>query len=938
MSEDEKLLKEAKKLPWEDRLMHKKWKVRNDASIDLAAVCDSITYPKDHRLREYGPFFKKTLADSNSPVQEKALDALIAYLKAADADAGRYGKEVCDVIVAKCLTGRPKTVEKAQTAFMLWVELEAVEAFLDAMEKAIKNKVSKAVVPAIDVMFQALSEFGSKIVPPKRILKMFPELFDHQDENVRTSSKGPTLEQCPWIGKDPVKSILFEKMRDTMTESLKRQLKSRRAEEELQTRLDFERLLKDFGNRWLEATGEEQARQTGKRAEKKELEAELVNVIGTAKPTRKIRSEQGKEPEQEAVSDVAGSGPSEELAADGKILLIPEVIDEYELVDPVDILTPLEKLGFWDGVKASKWSERKGVSELTKLASTKRIALGDFTEICRTLKKLITDVNIAVAVEAIQAIGNLASGLRTHFSGNSRFLFPVLLEKLKEKKPTLKEALTQTLQAMHKAGCLNLADIVEGSADILFPWVGMRPLEKSLEKLDDVRKKKLSEMIGSSGGGQSTVTSTDGSLVRKSAASMFSGKKTVHTIPANKKAASVKSSITKKGDGGGQSKSSKVVEPEDIEPAEMSLEEIENKLGSLIQADTIVQLKSSVWKERLEGMSERVADIKTRTQAIKCLTSFCEAVDPGLIFNRLYKIMKEHKNPKVLSEGILWMISAVEDFGVSYLKLKDLIDFCKDIGLQSSAAATRNSTIKLIGVLHKFIGPDIKAFLTDVKPALLSALDAEVHLQFQRRLKLSDSASSLAAGGLDGLPRKDICEKVTPTLLKGLECSDWKIRLESIETVNKIMEEANKHIQPTGTVELFGALRNRLHDSNKNLIMATLSTIGGLASAMGPAVEKSSKGILSDILKCLDSWLAAVFLDKMVPCITAALTDAKLGAEGRRDLFDWLSRQLAGLAVFSDAIYLLKPSAFAMTDKSTDVRKAADTCFGEILRVCGQEM
>ena len=42
----------------------------------------------------------------------------------------RHAKEVCDAIVAKCLTGRPKTVEKAQAAFMLWVELEAVEAFL----------------------------------------------------------------------------------------------------------------------------------------------------------------------------------------------------------------------------------------------------------------------------------------------------------------------------------------------------------------------------------------------------------------------------------------------------------------------------------------------------------------------------------------------------------------------------------------------------------------------------------------------------------------------------------------------------------------------------------------------------------------------------------------------------------------------------------------
>ncbi|KAL3519697.1 hypothetical protein ACH5RR_017846 [Cinchona calisaya] len=1047
-TEDEKLLKEAKKLPWEDRLMHKNWKVRNDANIDLAAVCDSISDPKDPRLREFGPFFRKTIADSNAPVQEKALDALIAFLKAADADAARYAKEVCDAIVAKCLTGRSKTVEKSQTAFMLWVELEAVEQFLDAMEKAIKNKVAKAVVPAIDVMFLALSEFGSKIVPPKRILKMLPELFDHQDQNVRSSSKGLTLELCRWIGKDAVKSILFEKMRDTM---------------------------------------------------KKELEAELVNVTGTAKPTHKIRSEQDKEPEHEAASEAVVSGPSEEAAAE-----VHQEIDEYELVDPIDILMPLEKSGFWEGVKAAKWSERKeAVAELTKLASTKRIAPGDFTEICRTLKKLITDVNIAVAVEAIQAIGNLASGLRTHFSGNSRFLLPVLLEKLKEKKPALTESLTQTLQAMHKSGCLNLADIVEdvkvavknkvplvrsltlnwvtfcietsnkaailkahkeyvpicmellndGTPDVrdaafsalaaIAKSVGMRPLEKSLEKLDDVRKKKLSEMIGGSGDGpvpvpssgtiQSSVGSSscsevsDGSFVRRSAASMLSGKKPVQAAPANKKAAYTKSGVNKKGNGSGQAKISKPVETEDIEPAEMSLEVIEDKLGSLIQVDTISQLKSTMWKERLGaigsfkeqveaiqeldssveilvrllcavpgwseknvqvqqqvievithmastaskfpkkcvvlcllGVSERVADIKTRVHAMKCLSTFCEAAGPGFVFERLYKIMKEHKNPKVLSEGILWMVSAVDDFGISHLKLKDLIDFCKDIGLQSSAAATRNSTIKLIGALHKFVGPAIKGFLSDVKPALLTALDAEYEknpyeesVAPKRTVKEAESASSSSGGGLDSLPREDISGKITPALLKGLESTDWKIRLESIETVNKILEEANKRIQPTGTGELFGALRGRLYDSNKNLIIATLSTIGGVASSMGAAVEKSSKGILSDVLKCLgdnkkhtrecilsalDSWLAAVHLDKMIPYIAAALTDAKLGAEGRKDLFDWLSKQLNSLVDFPDAIHLLKPATSSMTDKSADVRHCAEACFAEILRICGHEM
>ncbi|XP_052201183.1 protein MOR1 isoform X2 [Diospyros lotus] len=1047
-TEDEKLLKEAKKLPWEDRLTHKNWKVRNDANIDLAALLDSVSDPKDPRLRDFGPLFRKTVADSNAPVQEKALDALIAYLKAADADAGRYAKEVCDAIVGKCLTGRPKTVEKAQMAFMLWVELEAVDVFLDAMEKAIKNKVAKAVVPAIDVMFQALSEFGAKIVPPKRILKMLPELFDHQDQNVRASSKGLTLELCRWIGKEPVKSILFEKMRDTM---------------------------------------------------KKELEAELVNVTGAAKPSRKIRSEQEKEPEQEGPSEVAGSGPPEECVADA-----PQEIDEYEFIDPVDILTPLEKSGFWDGVKAAKWSERKdAVAELTKLASTKKIAPGDFIEICRTLKKLITDVNIAVAVESVQAIGNLAKGLRSHFSGNSRFLLPVLLEKLKEKKPALIEALIQTLQAMHNSGCLTLADIVEdvkaatknkvplvrsltlnwvtycietsnkaivlkvhkeyvpicmeclndGTPDVrdaafsalaaVAKLVGMRPLEKSLEKLDDVRRKKLSEMIGGSGGapvGTSSVTAqtsgarissveaSDGSFVRRSAASMLSGKRPVQAAPASKKVGAAKSGVNKKGDAASQLKPPKPVEPEDVEPADMSLEEIESRLGSLIQADTFSQLKSAVWKERLEaivsfkeqveaikeldhsveilvrllcavpgwneknvqvqqqvidvithiastaskfpkkcvilcllGMSERVADIKTRVQAMKCLTTFCEATGPGFIFERLYKIMKDHKNPKVLSEGILWMVSAVDDFGVSHLKLKDLIDFCKDTGLQSSAAATRNATIKLIGALHKFVGPDIKGFLSDIKPALLSALEAEYEKNPyegssavpKKTVKASESSTSVSSGGLDGLPREDISGKITPTLLKGLESPDWKVRLEFIESVNKILEEANRRIQPTGTVELFGALRGRLYDSNKNLVMATLSTVGAVASAMGPAVEKSSKGILSDVLKCLgdnkkhmrestlttlDSWLAAVHLDKMVPYVTAALMDAKLGAEGRKDLFDWLSRQLSGLKDFPDGAHLLKPTASAMTDKSADVRKAAEICIGEIVRACGQEV
>jgi cytoskeleton-associated protein 5 len=45
------------------------------------------------------------------------------------------------------------------------------------------------------------------------------------------------------------------------------------------------------------------------------------------------------------------------------------------------------------------------------------------------------------------------------------------------------------------------------------------------------------------------------------------------------------------------------------------------------------------------------------------------------------------------------------------------------------------------------------------------------------------------------------------------------------------------------TVDLFNVLRTRLSDSNKNIVMASLSTIGALAAAMGPPVEKTSKVI-----------------------------------------------------------------------------------------------
>ncbi|XVE91323.1 hypothetical protein REPUB_Repub01dG0000100 [Reevesia pubescens] len=247
----------------------------------------------------------------------------------------------------------------------------------------------------------------------------------------------------------------------------------------------------------------------------------------------------------------------------------------------------------------------------------------------RLPQKLVTNVNMAVAVEAIQAIGNLARGLRTHFSGSLHFLLPILLvEGLQD--------LDQSVEIFIRLLC---------------------PIPDWNEKNVQVQQQVI-EVV----------------TYLASSATRFPKKCVVLC---------------------------------------------------------------------LFGIRERVADIKTRAHAMKCLTTFSEAVGPGFVFERLYKIMKKHKNPKVLSEGLLWMVSTVEDFGISHLKLK------------FSAAATRNATIKILGALHMFIGPDIKGFLTDVKATLLSELDAEYE-----------------KNPFEGTS-EDISGKITPTLLKSLESGRW---------------------------------------------------------------------------------------------------------------------------------------------------------------------
>lgn len=94
---------------------------------------------------------------------------------------------------------------------------------------------------------------------------------------------------------------------------------------------------------------------------------------------------------------------------------------------------------------------------------------------------------------------------------------------------------------------------------------------------------------------------------------------------------------------------------------------------------------------------------------------------------QLFKIMKDHKNPKVLSEGLSWMVTALDDFGIGHVPLKVSPTSCCGFYvipvkcLFEISRPVRNSVHSVLGVyflkfsFHFFVLIDCRTSLISVK-------------------------------------------------------------------------------------------------------------------------------------------------------------------------------------------------------------------------------
>ncbi|KRG01671.1 protein mini spindles isoform X3 [Drosophila mojavensis] len=427
---------EYKKLPIEERCVHKLWKARVDGYEEAAKIFRELDDERSPEWSKYAGLIKKMVVDSNALAQEKGLEAALIFVENSSL-AGRTVGDVMSGIVQKCIAApKTKTKELAVQVTLMYVEIEKHEAVVEELVKGMDHKNPKIVAACVAATTQAMREFGSKVIGVKQFIKKLAPLMADRDKAVRDETKQLAVESYRWIGavmKTHISSLPQVTIKELEDEFDK--LKGDRAEP----------------TRYLKSQQEKQA----KIADEAAAGAEDAYDDNISPPSRKSIKKYRKQVRKErSIFCSPKCAYRSLLDEDGEAGT--EDVDPMDLIDPVDILSKMPK-DFYDKLDEKKWTLRKeSLDALEKLLTENpKLEAGEYGALVSALKKVITkDSNVVLVALAGKCLAMLAKGLSKRFSTYATACVPALLEKFKEKKPNVVNALREAMDAIYSSTTL----------------------------------------------------------------------------------------------------------------------------------------------------------------------------------------------------------------------------------------------------------------------------------------------------------------------------------------------------------------------------------------------------------------------------------------------------------------------------------------------------
>ncbi|TCD69723.1 stu2 protein [Steccherinum ochraceum] len=387
-------------IPVADRLAHKNWKARVSAYETLVKTFQNTADDSDPAFRPYlsnPDLLKKIATDANAVAQEKGVECLVAFVKFAGESAARTREAVVPALVDKCLgSTRAGTKSQALEVVLQYVEVEnGAAGVINDILPGLAAKQPKAVAGCVAALKEIVRTFGITAAPPPPVLKALPKIFAHTDKTVRAEGTQLThvLYQYIGAGIDP----WLAELKPVQVKELKEAFEG------------------------MDADGK------GK---------------GTLKPERLTRTAAREAEAKAAAGDEEdGDAPAPEEAPPDPRMFAEEVN-----------IVPKLPANLQASLGSSKWKERKEALDelLTLVNATQRIQdVSELGELSRSLAHCIhKDANINCVMTAANCLEGLAKGVMSSFGRYHEALIPPMLERMKERKATVTDAIGAAMDAI----------------------------------------------------------------------------------------------------------------------------------------------------------------------------------------------------------------------------------------------------------------------------------------------------------------------------------------------------------------------------------------------------------------------------------------------------------------------------------------------------------
>ncbi|QGA16210.1 hypothetical protein EYB26_003877 [Talaromyces marneffei] len=402
-------------LPLQDRFTHKVWKVRKEGYEDAAKQFEKTPDESDPVFTPFlqdPSLWKGAVADSNVAAQQEGLAAYCAFLKygGIQACARTRGVTVSAIAEKGLPSARPAAKANALEALLLLIELDKADPIIDDLIPILSAKQPKSIAAGLAAITAIYHNYGCKIVDPKPVLKILPKVFGHADKNVRAEAQNLTVELYRWL-KEAMKPVFWAELKPVQQQ-------------------DLDKLF------------------------------EKVKEEAPPKQERLTRAQ------QDAIASAPAAGEEDAGGEAGDDYGEDEgEMDPLDLAEPVDVMPKVPK-NLHEQLGSTKWKDRKeSLDELYKALNVPRIQEGPFDEIVRALAKCMKDANIAVVTVAASCVDLLAKGLRSAFAKYRSIIMAPIMERLKEKKQSVADALGQALDAVF--GSTGLSDCLEDIFEFL---------------------------------------------------------------------------------------------------------------------------------------------------------------------------------------------------------------------------------------------------------------------------------------------------------------------------------------------------------------------------------------------------------------------------------------------------------------------------------------